>query len=89
MPWMDSRELERQIAALDNELSELTSRRAALMQRLSSLRQREISADGGRDDGSSASAEWDRIRKIELFRSLFRGRDEVFAVRWERTCRYV
>lgn len=65
------------IAAVEAEIAELEARRAGAIERLRVLRGQPTAAavDGG---------DWSPSRKVALFRSLFRGRDDVFALRWER-----
>lgn len=63
-----------QIAAAEARLGELDRQWADLVEHLAALRARSAPAR----DPSMSPAE-----KIELFASLFRGRDDVYAVRWE------
>jgi superfamily II DNA or RNA helicase len=72
-------DIEAAIAAAETELAELAARRAAATHRLHEL-QRQLAAAERQQD---ASADLTAARKLELFGSLFRGRDDVFAVRWE------
>lgn len=61
-------------------MAELTTKQAAVLQRLEDLRAPDARKPEGDDLGSDA---WPAERKIDLFRSLFRGRQDVFAVRWQ------
>ena len=74
---------ERKLSALRTELETTLSQLTALREELASLVPEEdivtLSSDSGRHVDSSVSNE----QKIALFRSLFRGRDDVFPVRWE------
>ena len=74
---------ERKLSALRTELDTTASRLTALREELASLVPEEdivtLSSDSSRHVDSSVSNE----QKIALFRSLFRGRDDVFPVRWE------
>jgi superfamily II DNA or RNA helicase len=69
------------IRVAEDEVAQFAAQLEAAEQRLYELRQSvtATTVPPGAGDGSAWSAE----RKIELFRSLFRGRDDVFAVRWE------
>ena len=68
-----------EIAALRRELAELDRLRELAVARLDELDRRrgEPHSFGTVDTGWSAES------KLRLFRDLFRGRDDVFAVRWE------
>lgn len=80
---MERVEFEREIAAAEAELAELAQRRTTVAERLAALRVTQTAARRTPGDGSIASAAWTPVRKVELFSSLFRGRDDVFAVRWQ------
>jgi len=69
------------IRAAEAEVERLAAQHEAAQRRLRELRQAAGSTADRRDDG--APTPLTAARKIELFRSLFRGRDDVFAVRWE------
>ncbi|MCA9758685.1 MAG: DEAD/DEAH box helicase [Candidatus Eisenbacteria bacterium] len=73
--------LERDLARLDRERSEVVTRLAELRRGLSTAR------PGGRDvpttEISAPLPELSPEEKVVLFRSLFLGREDVFAVRWE------
>lgn len=80
-------DLDQAIVVAEAEVADLTGRRAAAAERLAELRERRSrtsSGPVGREDGSG---DWPPRRKVELFRSLFRGRDEMFAVRWENAAK--
>lgn len=64
-------ELERLSAATADELAQLERLRAA-----------RLHAESGSDSGQYSPAD-----KLQLFGDLFRGRDDVFAVRWENRAR--
>ena len=70
------RELEAELAALD-------MRRVAVAERLAALTEQRLYSRAAASDDGGPSVGWSAVRKVELFRSLFRGRDDVFAVRWE------
>jgi len=74
---MAGESLDRAIAVTEAELADLDVRRAAVVARLAALTEQGTFDVGGPQVG------WSAVRKVELFRSLFRGRDDVFAVRWE------
>jgi hypothetical protein len=84
---MTVEDLDKAIAAAETELGDLEAQRAATVERLSALKkQRRDTPPAVRDAGGS-SAEWSPTHKVELFRSLFRGREDVFAVRWENSAK--
>ena len=75
------RDVDAEIADARAQLAELDRRREVVTQRLADLNRLRASGDtGGRADGGT---ELSAASKIELFRDLFRGREDVFAVRWE------
>jgi hypothetical protein len=84
MRAMAVEDLDRAIAAAEAELAELADRRTAVAGRLAALRQQRGSDTQEDLTPESAPADWPAVRKVELFRSLFRGREDVFAVRWEK-----
>ena len=69
------------IATAEAELADLDARRAAIAERLSALEEQRTARPPVMAD-RDGSDEWSASRKVELFRSLFRRRDDVFAVRW-------
>jgi superfamily II DNA or RNA helicase len=70
-------DLDTEIEAAQRRVAELDRLREIAATRLSELeRVRGAGAGAGRSEWSAAS-------KLELFRRLFRGREDVFAVRWE------
>jgi superfamily II DNA or RNA helicase len=75
------RDVDAEIADARAQLAELDQRREVVTQRLADLNRLRASGDtrGRAGDGTELSA----ASKIELFRDLFRGREDVFAVRWE------
>ena len=78
---MTRADTEAAIRAAEAEIERLATQHEAAQQRLRELRQ---AADPtAKPSEHSASTLLTPDRKIELFRSLFRGRDDVFAVRWE------
>jgi len=75
------RDVDAEIADARAQLAELDQRREVVTQRLADLnRLRAAGGTGGRTGGAT---ELSAASKIELFRDLFRGREDVFAVRWE------
>jgi hypothetical protein len=80
---VEQAELEHQIAEAEAELTELAERQAAVAERLELLRisTSTVRPRGEREGGSSTV--WTPMRKVELFGSLFRGRDDVYATRWQ------
>ncbi|MEW6202134.1 MAG: hypothetical protein AB1546_09175 [bacterium] len=85
---MNIKEIDEQIESIEKQLAELDERRAELLARLARLKedkaravQSQISTNDFPDAAvrhSSPSEE-----KIALFRSLFRGREDVYPRRWE------
>ena len=71
------------IAAVEAEVAELAAQGAAAAERLAALRQRRSRSSSGSEVSVATPADWSPMRKVELFRSLFRGREEMFAVRGE------
>ncbi len=72
-------DLDAEIEAARQNLAELDRLRQLAAARLSELdRLRGPSPTGG-----AGSGEWSAASKVRLFRDLFRGREDVFAVRWE------
>jgi superfamily II DNA or RNA helicase len=80
---MAGESLDRAIAAAEAELADLDARRAAAVERLAALTEQRRAARAVAPDATGPEACWSAARKVELFRSLFRGRDDVFAARWE------
>ena len=75
------RDVDAEVADARVQLAELDRRREVVTQRLADLNRLRAAGDtGARADGGT---ELSAASKIELFRDLFRGREDVFAVRWE------
>ncbi|MCA1681153.1 MAG: restriction endonuclease subunit R, partial [Actinobacteria bacterium] len=81
-------DLDDSIAAAEAELAELAERRTAVAGRLTVLRQQRGGVTQPAVLADSSPADWPAARKVELFRSLFCGRDDVFAVRWENAVKH-
>ena len=83
----DSRSKE--IVALEKRLAELDRERASLLTALEQLRQHraaDVSASVQRqEDCVGTTSKLSNAEKIAQFRSLFRGRDDVFPRRWENS----
>ena len=82
------RDLESAIAAEEARLSKLDRARDATSRRLADLRtarERALSADRDDQGEPDARTTWTQQRKIALFASLFRGREDVFPQRWQNT----
>ena len=69
------------IRAAEAEVARLAAQHEAAQRRVLELRRAADTTAEQREERASTPLTPDR--KIELFRSLFRGRDDVFAVRWE------
>jgi hypothetical protein len=79
-------EFDTAIAAVEARLRELDGAREAATHELVELRaqsERAIS-DGGAEDEPDRATSWTPQRKVALFASLFRGREDVFPHRWEK-----
>lgn len=77
-------ELDVAIATEEAKLNELDRERHEAERRLAELRAaREATRLEGNEQTASASASWPPERKVAPFASLFRGREDVFPVRWE------
>jgi superfamily II DNA or RNA helicase len=79
-------EFDTAIVAVEARLRELDAAREAATHELAELRahsQRAIS-DGGAEDEPDRATSWTPQRKVALFASLFRGREDVFPHRWEK-----
>jgi len=79
-------EFDTAIAVVEARLREFDSAREAVARELAELRaQREqVISDGAGDDEPDRTASWTPQRKVALFASLFRGREDVFPHRWEK-----
>jgi superfamily II DNA or RNA helicase len=78
---MPSEDIDIAIAAAKAELADVEGRRSTIVERLAMLNEQKAAGTvEGDEDRANA---WPAAKKVELFRSLFRGRDDVFAVRWE------
>jgi hypothetical protein len=75
------RHVDAEIAAAHVQLAELDQRREVVARRLVDLNR--LRAAGSADAPIASGTELPAASKIELFRDLFRGRQDVFAVRWE------
>ena len=88
MPTDDSRDEE--IAHLQDRLADLNRERATVLAALEQLKRRPTvvvqSTPTSRMAGIAASpTALSNVEKVALFRSLFRGRDDVFPRRWENS----
>lgn len=84
----DQKQINDQIRATEYELFALDAKRAALEERLNQLRSLKLSiADKqipfGRLSESNVTNDSTQQQKIALFRSLFRGREDVYPKRFE------
>jgi superfamily II DNA or RNA helicase len=76
-------DLDAELETARQELAELDRLRALAAARLTELECRR----GARTNDHAASKDWPAASKLRLFRDLFRGREDVFAVRWENRSR--
>ncbi len=72
-------DLDAEIEAARQNLAELDRLRELAAARLTELDR----LRGARTTGAAAGTEWPAASKLRLYRDLFRGREDVFAVRWE------
>ena len=75
------RDVDAEIADAQAQLAELDQLREVVTERLADLDR--VRASSGDVRQAVGGAELSAASKVELFRDLFRGRDDVFAVRWE------
>src|ERR1700722_19988217 len=77
-----------EIASLKKRLAELDVEREGLLASLEQLQQRnnsEVKLSSQALNAASAATALSNAEKVMLFRSLFRGRDDVFPQRWENS----
>lgn len=74
-------ELDAAIAAEEAKLAELDHAREVVAERLIELRA--ARAHAGLSGGPGGETGWTTQRKLAVFASLFRGREDVFPLRWE------
>lgn len=78
---------DKEIADLQNRLAELDRERASVLAALEQLKQRCIAeaqpTPASQIAGVASPTALSNAEKVALFRSLFRGRDDVFPRRWE------
>jgi hypothetical protein len=72
---MTGESLDRAIAVTEAELAGLDMRRAGAVERLAALTEQRRATGAAGSDVGGPSVGWSAVRKVELFRSLFRGRD--------------
>lgn len=75
------RNVDAEIADAHARLAELDQLRDVVTQRLADLNR--LRASGSADRQTVSGTQLSAASKLELFRDLFRGRQDVFAVRWE------
>jgi superfamily II DNA or RNA helicase len=81
-------DIDKAIATAEAQLADLDARRAAVAKRLSALQQQQNVRSSAKRGPDNSADGWSATRKVELFRSLFRGREDVFAVRWENAAKH-
>src|SRR6516165_6225921 len=79
-----------EIADLEKRLAELDRERLNILDALEQLKKRAASrvqstTSSHMEGALASSASLSNIEKINLFRSLFRGREDVFPRRWENS----
>ena len=82
-------ELDGAIAAAEARLRALDSERAATARELAELcaRREHAPPEAMRETDASSPVSWTVERKLALFASLFRGRADVFPLRWENAAK--
>lgn len=75
-------DLDTAIAAMEARLRELDGEREAIARELAELRARQQAASPQVDTAGRVESSWTPQRKLALFADLFRGREDVFPVRW-------
>jgi superfamily II DNA or RNA helicase len=79
-------DLDAAIARAEAELADLAARHVAATEHVVALRRERTRLDEERSRIHGAPADWP-ARKVELFGSLFRAREGVFALRWENAAK--
>jgi hypothetical protein len=78
---------DKEIADLQNRLAELDRKRAGVLAALEQLKQRRMveaqPTPTSQIAGVASPTALSNAEKVALFRSLFRGRDDVFPLRWQ------
>jgi hypothetical protein len=82
--------LHAEIASLEKRLAELDAEREGLLASLEQLQLRykaesKLPSPSQIFNPSSAATSFSNAEKVALFRSLFRGRDDIFPQRWENS----
>ena len=82
--------LHAEIVSLEKRLAELDAEREGLLVSLEQLQLRykaesKLPSPSQIFNPSSAATSLSNAEKVALFRSLFRGRDDVFPLRWENS----
>lgn len=85
---MTKEEVDRLIFELEDQLKTLNSRRIEVLEKLAYLQQQKktfiVAEDAlGQKPDATISGNSPASQKIGLFRSLFKGREDLFALRWE------
>lgn len=73
-------EIDRAIIEAENELIRLDAERNSVRRRINLLKSKKSQDD---DAGRFRTVSWNDVEKIRLFRSLFRGREDVYPKRFE------
>jgi len=86
----ESSEIERKITKIEAELVELDHRRGQLLDELTQFRRQLLQRDSPAQlllhlQGISINNQSSQVNKIRLFRSLFKGREDVFPRRFENS----
>ena len=73
-------EIQHKITELENKIQTLDTKRASLVQQLNILKKR-----NNQNSSSPITQYSSTTEKIQLFKNLFRGREDVYPKRWENT----
>src|SRR5713226_5004799 len=81
--------LNKEIADLQKRLAELDRERTSVLTAIEQLQQHRSAevqpTPSSQDAGTARATTLSNAEKVTLFRSLFRGRDDVFPQRWENS----
>ncbi len=85
---MSVEDLDAAIATAEAELADVAAQHAAARDHVAALREQRTRIEAEPSGTHETPSDWSPGRKVELFRSLFRGREDVFAVRWENAAKH-
>ncbi len=77
--------LEQRIAALEHKIQGIDAEREALLQELTQLKNQQQQNPVRLITGATVTQQSSNKDKVNLFRDLFKGRDDVYPKRWENS----